>query len=739
MNLKKLFIGIILAAGALAVSCEQEKPVFGISADQDVIEFPQGGGTAQVQVTTAQSWTVKIPSNAQDWLTADPASGTGSATITFTAAANDGKDRKTGLKINAGMAGYVSVTASQPGSVKPGDGLTAATAWSASEANAWIKANLADKQVTTDKYYIKGIIHKVQTTFAASGNYGNAVFFISDDGQAASDDFEAFQVYYLDGKQWKSGQPDVEVGDEVIIYGPVTLYGSTAETSGRGAAYIYSHLRNGVAPTPGSGGDDTDYSKAEAKTVAEFIAAADANNYYKLTGTVSGFNSNYCSFDLTDATGKIYVYSVLANYKTEWASKIKNGGTITIAGKYKLYNEKHEVVDAAILSFEGGSDQPAGETKVVTIAEFNAAAESETQKYQLTGTIGGSINAQYGNFDLTDDTGTVYVYGLTATELAYGTKNDQSFGSLNLGDGDKITIIGYRGSYNGKIEVVYAYFKEKLSGGSGGGGSQTDYSQSPAKTVAEFLALADTENYYKLSGTVSSFNSTYCSFDLTDASGKVYVYSVLSSYKSQWSSKVKDGGTITIAGKYKLYNGTPEVVDAAILAFEGGESGGGSGSGSDEGALVFQFSDLTGLSGWPTKADEAKQASTQVYKLDGVDYTFSLSPNIYTSTYSGASYLMLASKTNAGPVYLGLPAIAGKKLVEVKVTTSSGASTNACGQITSDTNGTVVSGGDKQKLGTKSADFSWTLSGTAANTVYYYSSTESGYNSQIVKLALKYE
>ena len=574
MKLKNLILAV-LAGGALLVSCQQEKPVFGISADKDAIEIPQAGGSAQVQVTTAQAWTVKIPTDAQAWLKAEPASGTGNAAITFTAAANEGKDRKTGLKINAGMAGYVSVTVTQPGSQKPGDGKTAETAWSPSEARAWIMANLTDKQVTEEKYYIKGFIHKVQTTFAASGTHGNAVFFMSDDGQASSEDFEAYQVYYLEGKQWKSGQPDVQVGDEVIVYGPITLYGSTPETAGKGAAFIYSHLRNGEAPTPGGGGDDTDYSKAEAKTVAEFIAAADKNTYYKLTGKVSSFNASYCSFDLEDATGKIYVYSVLDSYKTEWSSKIKNGGTITIAGKYDYYSktEKHEVVEAAILSFEGGSDTPAGETKVVTVAEFNAAPESDSQKYQLTGTIGGSINATYGNFDLTDDTGTVYVYGLTATELPYGTKNDQSYASLNLAAGDKITIIGYRGSYNDKIEVMYAYFVEKVSSG-GGGGEEPDYSQAPAKTVAEFLAAADPETYYKLTGEVSNFNANYCSFDLTDESGSVYVYSVLASYKNEWKSKVKNGGTITIAGKYKLYNDKPEVVDAAILAFTPGQGGG---------------------------------------------------------------------------------------------------------------------------------------------------------------------
>ena len=109
-------------------------------------------------------------------------------------------------------------------------------------------------------------------------------------------------------------------------------------------------------------------SKPESKgkkTVAEFIAAADNNNYYELTGTVSGFNPTYCSFDITDDTGKIYVYSVLDESKSEWSSKIQNGGKVTIYGKYLYYENKsqHEVVDAYIVSFtpgEGG-DNPGGD------------------------------------------------------------------------------------------------------------------------------------------------------------------------------------------------------------------------------------------------------------------------------------------------------------------------------------------------------------------------------------------
>ena len=96
---------------------------------------------------------------------------------------------------------------------------------------------------------------------------------------------------------------------------------------------------------------------------------------------------------------------------------------------------------------QGGGET--GDVKAVSIADFNAAAESDSQVYELVGTIGGSINETYGNFDLTDETGTVYVYGLTSTNLGYGAKNDKSYASLGLKEGDKIKIRGYRGSHNG--------------------------------------------------------------------------------------------------------------------------------------------------------------------------------------------------------------------------------------------------------------------------------------------------
>ena len=136
------------------------------------------------------------------------------------------------------------------------------------------------------------------------------------------------------------------------------------------------------------GGTTTVPESKGQKTVEEFIAAADTQNYYELTGTVSGFNSKYCSFDLTDATGKIYVYSVLSASKSEWADKISNGGTVTIYGKYEYYAQKsqHEVVDAYIVSFtsDGGGNE-GGETDVDAIYANDFDKQTSTKSYGSNG------------------------------------------------------------------------------------------------------------------------------------------------------------------------------------------------------------------------------------------------------------------------------------------------------------------------------------------------------------------
>ena len=95
---------------------------------------------------------------------------------------------------------------------------------------------------------VKGKIGGILYTFSA--NYGTATFWISDDGTCnlsedkkktndPTHDFECYGVYYFGGQPWVEGNTQIAEGDEVIMKGQLTKYGSTYETSNK-KAWVYS-------------------------------------------------------------------------------------------------------------------------------------------------------------------------------------------------------------------------------------------------------------------------------------------------------------------------------------------------------------------------------------------------------------------------------------------------------------------------------------------------------------------
>lgn len=94
------------------------------------------------------------------------------------------------------------------------------------------------------------------------------------------------------------------------------------------------------------------------------------------------------------------------------------------------------------------------EVVYTTVAEFLAAAEDDTE-YTLTGVITRVVNTTYGNFDLTDETGTVYIYGLCSPE---GAQKYWAESGAKLGD--TITIKTVRTSYNNAPQGKNALFVE---------------------------------------------------------------------------------------------------------------------------------------------------------------------------------------------------------------------------------------------------------------------------------------
>ena len=87
-----------------------------------------------------------------------------------------------------------------------------------------------------------------------------------------------------------------------------------------------------------------------------------------------------------------------------------------------------------------------------TIAYFLAQKPSDEVWYTLTGEITEIKDTKYGNFTIKDETGSVYVYGLTEEKTADGS-NDQSFKYLNLKVGDKLTLCGTRDEFKGEAQV----------------------------------------------------------------------------------------------------------------------------------------------------------------------------------------------------------------------------------------------------------------------------------------------
>ncbi len=757
MKVKHLFLAAVAAIFTFA-ACQEKIEDLGepnIDLSTTTLDFEQGSGNQTITLNSTRAWKA---TDVADWIVVDPDKGPAAKedqTVTITVLENTAMNRTCSIKFTCGIdSEYLTVNQKGPGGgVEEGDG-TKEKPYLASQANA--VASALESGAEAGPYYIKGFVKKFASKHEDGiTNFGNALFYITDTADGEGDDFYCYQVYYLGGKQFTS-LDQIALGDEVIVYGKITNYNGTYETVGKGAAYIYS--LNGETE-----GDDVQPSDVVDATVEQVITEMNSNVIYRLKGTVSRFNSTYCSFDLTDATGAIYVYSVDGATKEVYSTKLKNGDNVTIEGKYSFYEKtsQHEIINAKITEWsegegddggQGGNIDPiTGDNLLVNggfetwtgekpaswdfakgnatltkssdakegsnACEVSGSAESNLRlmskeyvllpgTYQIQSYIKGEGQYRVGYTVLVNgapENSDSYIYvdespvqatsdwtlhtvqftlaaqtavsvtimnskkGAGKTILVDDVKLVTNDGGLGEGGGDDG---GYTGEFTSSLDKpasasaalayaqtladgvqVEAYVKgiiskidelstqygnatywisddgtankafeiyrgyylngEKFSaddqikvgdevvvfgkivnfkgntpemttgsqimsingqGGSGddggGQGGGDDWQNASAKTVAEFLAAADPNTYYKLTGTVSNFGATYCNFDLTDATGTVYVYSVKN--KDQWSTKIHKGGTVTLAGKYSYYEAgnQEEVIDAYIISYD---------------------------------------------------------------------------------------------------------------------------------------------------------------------------
>lgn len=145
--------------------------------------------------------------------------------------------------------------------------------------------------------------------------------------------------------------------------------------------------------------------------------------------------------------GTTYVFT--GEYETEYTFNV-----VAVPADEETY----AVSEAAVVTATTEA-APVVEPTYTTVAEFLAAAEDDTV-YTLKGTITAVTNTTYGNFDLTDETGTVLIYGLCSPEGA-----QQYWAESGAKLGDDIVVKTVRTSFGTTPQGKNAIFVELVSPG----------------------------------------------------------------------------------------------------------------------------------------------------------------------------------------------------------------------------------------------------------------------------------
>lgn len=383
--------------------------------------------------------------------------------------------------------------------------------------------------------YIKGKVVSIKEQY--STQYGNATFYIGDETNS-SETFYCYRVLYLGNKKFTSNDTPIAEGDEVVVYGKVVNFGGNTPETVQGSAYLYS--LNGKTEAGGENqpagepkGDGTlnnPFNPAAAINLAKSLVSGNSDNVYikgKIASIKEEFSTQfgnatfYISEDGSD-NGTFYVFRTLYLGNRKFAAgdtQIKKGDEVIIYGKVTNYQgNTPETVqnESYIYSLNGkteggnGNPQTSDEVKKVTVAEFNAAAESTDVWYQLTGTVKNLKDGdQYGNFDLEDATGSVYVYGLLSAKGGEKKKFQELVAAKGIKEGSKITIIGNRGSHEGKIEVTNAYF---VSIEGDNGNNDNPAGEVSGNTITVTFSTLGFENAQELS-TITLVDGTTLTFD----------------------------------------------------------------------------------------------------------------------------------------------------------------------------------------------------------------------------------
>ena len=516
-KLFKFFYTCLALCGIVATvtSCsDDDDPTYlsEVRVSQSLIAFTPGGGDVTISLNAADSWTIASDDKAgmPDWLTISPESGSaGTQDVTFKATAAS-ETRTANLFIEcAGKKQSLTiqqVTEKQDLPIVP-----IKTVNEGPEGNYRVKGVcVADPDNQYGNWYIEDETGRVQVYGTLDKKGGKGTYPISGTngwGFGIGDiiTIEGPVTTYKDAKEFvdvtiiaiekslikvdsfdvatlpiegglttaavtsKGNGISVDIPDEAKSWlsvagidtnkGTVKFYAAPNDGGDRATTIVFKTTDN-------SGKEYTAEAALSQKgsiqevTISDFLAAPVGDAQFRVTGVVTQLYTSDKqgeSFYISDFSGQTLVYRA-AGFKDSGA---KVGDVVTVVGKRGAYKDTPQMVNGV---FEGIKYS----VETLTIEQFRAVEDNKEKYYLISGEVveateEGTKNdlEQYGNFNLTDETGSVYVYGVTR---GWGDSKGH-FGDLGVALHDKLTILAYKTTYKGLVEAVGMYFSHVPANG----------------------------------------------------------------------------------------------------------------------------------------------------------------------------------------------------------------------------------------------------------------------------------
>lgn len=378
-----------------------------------------------------------------------------------------------------------------------------------SDGKAFVKGKVIKVTTNQENFEKYGNLNYL---ISDDGSEANAITVYSGDGLNGEKfkgitDLAAGDEVIVYGKLYKyvnkSGQmtPEINKGNYLVSLVKGSGGGDTPTPSGGNMTKAVSGTEVTLTSSSVTGSDEVtvDFNaqgwadKAAPTTVTlsngttiEFGAGENGTNspvFYSATKGVRVYAKNTITVKGSKAIAKIVMncdsYNGTDYIGNDMLYAKEEGKTVTICNDHTEAKGGTQLrIQTMVITFEGegsgGGEQGGGGesgggssatgadgSTIVTVAEFLAAPVSNDVWYQLTGTIENLKDGdQYGNFDLKDSTGSVYVYGVLSEKGGEKKKFQDLVTAKGIANGKTITIVGNRGYYqkDDKIEVMNAYF-----------------------------------------------------------------------------------------------------------------------------------------------------------------------------------------------------------------------------------------------------------------------------------------